>query len=72
MGSYRVSMDWNLAIILIVFLLIAGSAVALWWWRMAAKIAPYEDELEQHGKRPGDGEPPVVVIDGDGKSKKSG
>lgn len=66
-------MDWNLAIILIVVLLVAGSAVALWWWRMAAKIAPYEDELERKerargGTRP-DREPPVVVIDGDGKNK---
>ncbi|MFN7020679.1 MAG: hypothetical protein ACK4WH_05030 [Phycisphaerales bacterium] len=28
-------------------LLVVGSLIAVWWWRISAKIAPYGDEAER-------------------------
>ncbi len=50
-------------IALIVILVIVATSVALWWWKISAKIAPYEDELQKERAR--SQEPPdehVVVV----------
>lgn len=34
-------------IIIMSVLLVVGSLIAIWWWRISAKIAPYGDEAER-------------------------
>lgn len=43
MGPYIV------AIILV--LIVVATSIALWWWKLSARIAPYEDELERRRAR---------------------
>lgn len=31
-------------LIIVAALLLVGSGIAIWWWRISAKIAPYGDE----------------------------
>lgn len=55
-------------IAIIVILVIVATSIALWWWRISAKIAPYQDELERErarAQKPADEH--VVVI---GSSRK--
>jgi hypothetical protein len=35
----------------LVFLFGVGSVVALWWWKLVARIAPYRDELEREERQ---------------------
>ena len=54
-------MTWLIAASILV-LLVVGSLIALWWWRLVAKMAPYQDEVERqkgHGAAP---EHPEVEI----------
>lgn len=57
-------------IAIIAILVVVATSVALWWWRISAKIAPYADELEKEKART---RPPtdeqVVVI---GSSRRPG
>jgi hypothetical protein len=43
-------MEWFIAISAL-GILVFGSWVALWWWRLAQRIAPYKDELERDQAR---------------------
>ena len=45
-------MEWFIAISGLA-ILIFGSWVALWWWRLSRRIAPYKDELEREKARAG-------------------
>ena len=44
-------MDWTAAFIVMVLILVLGSAVAIGWWNLAAKASPYKDELERARER---------------------
>lgn len=73
-------MNWLIgATVLVIFAV--GCAVALWWWKLVARIAPYKDEVEKargkgispggsgdHGSNGGE----VVVISKSGESRRSG
>lgn len=43
-------MTW-LIIISAIVVLVGGGYVAAWWWKLAAKIAPYKDELAKDQAR---------------------
>jgi hypothetical protein len=53
MGPYIV------AIILV--LIVVATSIALWWWRLSARIAPYEDELDR-GRAAGSTQPDERVV----------
>lgn len=38
-------------ITIIAILVVVATSVALWWWRISARIAPYADELEKEKSR---------------------
>jgi len=38
-------------ITIIAVLLVVATGIALWWWRMSARIAPYADERERAAAR---------------------
>ena len=44
-------MPWLTIIIVMAAILIVGSAMALYWWNIAARISPYQDELEKQRAR---------------------
>jgi hypothetical protein len=45
-------MDFPIIIAVILMVLIGGSLAALGWWKLAAKHAPYRDELGRSQKKP--------------------
>jgi hypothetical protein len=47
------------AVVSAVVILVLGTVIALAWWRIAAKMAPYEDEVRPGGD--GDGPGPEVI-----------
>ena len=53
------------AFIFILVVAIGGPLVALIWWRIAAKVAPYEDEALRTARRQGEGDAAQVVRDFD-------
>lgn len=56
-------MEWFIGISAL-GILIFGSWVALWWWKLSRRIAPYKDELEREKARAA-GKPPdehVVIV----------
>lgn len=45
------------------FLLVVGSAIAIWWWQLARRIAPYQDEAgDAASRRAKDDDAEVIVI----------
>lgn len=34
-------------LVIMVGILVIGSAAAIWWWRISAKVSPYGDEIER-------------------------
>lgn len=56
-------MQW-LIIGSVIALFLIGSIIALWWWKLAARIAPYKDELgrENRSASNGTGNEDVVII----------
>lgn len=38
-------------VVIILTLVVVATGIALWWWRLSARIAPYEDELERQRAR---------------------
>lgn len=65
-------MNLNMILGVAAFILIAGGAVAILWWRLAAKAAPYKDELEKQRARSAAGQPDqVVVLDAPVKPKSN-
>lgn len=44
-------MDWTAALIVMILILVFGSAVAIGWWNLAAKASPYPDEIERERER---------------------
>ncbi len=44
------------------FLLVVGSVIAIWWWRLARTIAPYQDEAEAESTRKSKLDDAEVVI----------
>lgn len=44
-------MPWLPILIVMVLVLVFGSAIALYWWGIAARIAPYQDEVERQRAR---------------------
>ncbi len=38
-------------ITIIAILVVVATSVALWWWRISARIAPYADEVEKQRAR---------------------
>jgi hypothetical protein len=63
-------MTW-LILASVALLLVVGSSIALWWWKLAARMAPYQDEIERHKKKAGAAEhPEVEVISRTGSGQK--
>lgn len=58
-------MDAWFLIIVIGTILVGGITAATWWWKLAARIAPYKDELGKAGpRRPeADSSEQVITID---------
>jgi len=55
------TLEWVFVAGVVVVLFGAGSAVAVWWWRLVARAAPYQDELNRtRGK--GRDDAGVVVV----------
>lgn len=66
-------MDWNLVIGVIVVVLVGGSIVALVWWNIAARVAPYEDELDRQERDKARRVDEVVIrLSGGGSDAESG
>lgn len=38
-------------LIVILVLVFVATGIAMWWWKLSARIAPYEDELEREQAR---------------------
>ena len=54
----------------VILLFFIGSMIALWWWRLATRLAPYEDERHRTAhKAPATDEGEVVVISRSGESR---
>ena len=54
----------------VIFLFFIGSMIALWWWRLAARLAPYEDERHRSARKaPPTDEGEVVGISRSGESR---
>jgi type VI protein secretion system component VasK len=72
----RGSVDTAFVLFIVLGVLIFGSLVAVWWWRLARQIAPYKDEVEkeQAGKAKQRSEQEVVIVPptGLGASKTKG
>lgn len=68
-------MDTVFVIVIGLGVLIFGSLVAAWWWRLARQIAPYKDEVEkEEGGRSAAADKQEIVIlpPGLGSSKATG
>lgn len=59
-------MGWYI-VITVAVILIVGSVAALMWWRLAARIAPYEDEVSKGGGVRGHGQDHEVIVIGGNK-----
>lgn len=65
-------MEWFIAISAL-GILIFGSWVALWWWKLSRRIAPYKDELEREkAEASAKREDAVVIVPPMGPRKDSG
>ena len=68
-GSNAVTtFEWFVVGFVVLAVLGGGSWVAMWWWKLAARAAPYKDELARGGVKAGKAAAPgrVVVIGEDG------
>lgn len=53
---------WPFILTMIAVLLVVGTTVAMWWWKVSAKIKPYRDEVERDQRRAAAGQPDEVVV----------
>lgn len=64
-------MDFVITIIAV--LLVVGSLIAIWWWRVSARIAPYGDEVQRRNRREAERQREIetntVVIGRDGSAR---
>ena len=68
-ATYHFAVPIEYVVILLV--LIVGTLAALGWWRIAARMAPYDDEKPTRRKRtPRGPEPTVVKGFGDAKRRE--
>lgn len=51
-------------VIVILILVFVATAVAMWWWKLSARIAPYQDELERQQARAAAPKSEQVVVVG--------
>jgi hypothetical protein len=73
-GSNAVTtFEWFVVGFVVLAVLGGGSWVAMWWWKLAARAAPYQDEVARGGGTKGVAGPGgrVVVIGEDG-GKRTG
>lgn len=54
-------MEWFIGISAL-GILIFGSWVALWWWKLSRRIAPYKDELEREKARATNRQPDEHIV----------
>lgn len=62
-------MDKAFIITVVAVLFVVGSLIALAWWRLARRIAPYDDELAAKSRPPASDPHEVIVIDQDAPTK---
>lgn len=49
-------------IIVGLLVLVLGSLAAIWWWRLAKKIAPYRDELDEPTRSKAEADEGEVIV----------
>jgi hypothetical protein len=57
------TLEWVFVAVVVGVLLVGGSMVAVWWWRLVARAAPYKDEIARPQTRSkADREQPGVIV----------